>query len=240
MRTSKLLYIIPCMLLLAAGCKKYDNFAAPDSGVFGTVTDKETGLPLETKQPGGGQIRFLQIDPRYPSPGPIDIELKADGQFSASQFFASPYKVFPRDGAFQFFGDTAMIDLKNGSKSKVDFQVDPFYRIAASVTDSTFTYTITKPASNTFKMTEIIFMVNNYEIVNENVSANTSGYYINLWKQSIPGTTDDNTILGVQRTFTIKWAETHLPKGEYFFRVGARTGSVARYNYSPVVKATVH
>lgn len=240
MKTKQLLYILPCILLLSAGCKKFDNYDAPDSGVFGRVIDAGTGQPLETRQPGGGQIRFLQVDPRYPSPGPIDIELKSDGQFNATQFFASPYLAFPRDGAFQYFGDSTQIELRNGQKTEINFEVEPFYRIEAAVTDSTFTYTISKPASNTFKLTEIIFMVNNYNIVNEAVSSNTSGYYINLWKQTISSGTPDNTILDQQRTFTFKWADTHLPKGEYFFRVGARTGSVARYNYSPVVKATVH
>lgn len=241
MTTKKLSCIIPLLILLVvAGCKKFDNYAAPDSGVKGSVTDAETGKPLETKQPGGGTIRFLQIDPRYPSPGPIDIELKSNGEYNATQFFASPYKAFPRDGAFMYLGDTVTVNMQSGNQSQLDFQVLPFYRVEASVTDSTFTYTITKPAANTFKMSEIIFMVNNYNIVNENVSSNTSGYYINLWKQSISSGTNDNTILGVQRTFTFKWADTHLPKGEYFFRVGVRTSQVAKYNYSPVVKATVH
>src|ERR1700754_155380 len=105
MKTIQRLYITACILILAAGCKKFDNYDAPDAGVQGTVTDAGTGLPLETKQPGGGQIRFIQIDPRYPARLPIDIEIKANGEFNATQFFASPYIAFPRDGAFQYFGD---------------------------------------------------------------------------------------------------------------------------------------
>ena len=77
-------------------------------------------------------------------------------------------------------------------------------------------------------------------IVNENVSSNTSGTYINLFRTTIPASTPDNTMLGIQKTFTIPFVTTHLKKGDYYFRVGART-SVARYNYIAVIgPITVH
>jgi hypothetical protein len=166
------------------------------------------------------------------------IMLQAKTNYNAELLFAGTYKVVPRDGPFQYFGDTVKTVLPPNSKAQVDFKVDPYYRIAASVVDSTFTYTITAPASNTAKMQEIIFLVGKSPILDESVSSNTTGMYINLWKKSVSGVAD-NTILGISGIYTIGWVTTHLPKGEYYFRVGART-SVARYNYSPVIKATVH
>lgn len=152
--------------------------------------------------------------------------------------FAGTYKVFPWDGPFKYSGDTATVVAEAGQLVEQDFQVYPFYRISANVTDSTFTYTITKPETTTEKMQEIIFMVNDYPVVNESVSSNTTGVYINLWKENVAAIPDED-LIGTERTKTINWSETNLPKGTYYFRVGART-SVAKYNYSPVIEAAVH
>ena len=238
MKIIKALLTISFIYFLLTGCSKADNYAAPDSGISGKLMDGKTGNPLEIRAPGGGIIRMLQQDTRYPNPGPIDIPLMADGQFYSSRLFAGTYKVFPRDGAFLYSGDTVTVQLSPGSIASQNFEVDPFYRVTASVTDSTFSYNITAPASNTAKMQEIIFLVGKSPVLNESVSSNTSGYYINLWKNDVSGT-PDNTILGMDRTYTINWAATHLPKGTYYFRVGVRT-SQAWYNYSPVITATVH
>ncbi|GAB3895029.1 DUF3823 domain-containing protein [Larkinella knui] len=243
MKPIKLVFFLPVLFVAAiSGCKNWDNFVAPDAGIYGKVTDAENGQPLELRQPGGGTVRFIQWDKaKYPNPGTTDIELKANGEFSASQFFAGTYKALPRDGAFLYQpGDSATVDLGNGDRKELNFKVTPFYRIAASVTDSTFTYTITKPAANTTtKISQIIFMINDYAKVDESISSNTSGYFINLWRQDIAGSVTDASLVGTPRTFTFKWADTHLPKGEYYFRVGVRTTGVAKYNYSPVVKARV-
>lgn len=233
--------IFMALLIITLGaCNKYDNFDQPDAAIFGALTDS-TGKPLEIRQPGGGSVRLLQWDlAKYPSPGTQDIELKVNGSYSASMLFAGTYKCFPRDGAFMYFGDSVTVQLPHGGRTEVNFKVNPYYYATLSMQDSTFNYTITRSATNTAKMVEVIFMVNNYAIVDESVSGNVSGYYVNLWKLGIPGSTNDNTILGVPQSYTVKWADTHLPKGEYFFRIGVRSSAVGKYNYSPVVKATVH
>ena len=243
MKTQQLIFAVSALLSITfSGCNKWDNFVQPESGIYGKLTDAESGQPLELRQPGGGTVRFIQWDKaKYPNPGTTDIELKANGEFASTQFFAGTYKAFPRDGAFLYQpADSATIQLTNGNRTEVNFKVTPFYRVTANVVDSTFTYTITKPAANTStKISQLIFMISDYQIVDESVSSNASGYFINLWRQDIPSATTDANIVGTPRTFTFKWADTHLPKGQYFFRVGVRTTGVAKYNYSPVVKATV-
>ncbi|MFC0513036.1 DUF3823 domain-containing protein [Mucilaginibacter angelicae] len=245
MRSSFIYTLIPCMLLLYAGCKKYDNYKAPDAGVFGKVTDVETGKGLETKLPGGGVIRFLQNNKaKYPSPQPIDISIKADGSYSASQFFADNYKAFPLNGPFIYAGDSVNVVLSSNGKAQLDFKVIPYYRISAAVTDSTFNYTVNKAPENDSKLVELIFMVSKDPVVNENVSSNVAGpgtYYANLWKVPTGGT-PDAAIIGIPQTFTFHWADTRLPKGEYYFRMGARASNSpnSTYNYSPVIRATVH
>ncbi len=226
------------IMTVVGGCSKWDNYDAPDSGVFGKVIDAETGEELELRSPSGGVIRFLEQNPKYENPNPIDVHLKANGEYMHKMLFAGTYKLFPFDGAFKYEGDSIMVVAPRGGLAEQNFEVYPFFRVAASVTDSTFTYTITKSSKTTEKMQEIIFMVNDYPIVDESVSSNTTGVYINLWRENVAAVADED-ILGVQRTKTISWSSTNLPKGEYYFRVGART-SVARFNYSPVIKATVH
>ncbi|SEK79954.1 DUF3823 domain-containing protein [Parapedobacter koreensis] len=233
-------------LIAAAGCTKYDNYAAPEAGIFGNIIDAETGQPIETKQPGGGSIRLLQWDlQKYPSPQPVDISIKADGTYSSTRFFADDYKAFPWNGPFRYLDDSVNVTLSDGRLTELNFEVHPYYRVAATVSDSTFTYTLTKSAANDSKLVEVIFMVNDYPIVNENVCSNVAGpgtYYPNLWKLPIGDDVADEAIMDMPQTFTINWAETRLPKGDYYFRVGARAASSpsSTYNYSPVVKATVN
>jgi hypothetical protein len=225
-------------MLVIGGCSDWDNFEAPDSGIYGKLIDAETGEGLELRSPNGGMIRFLDQDAKYENPAPIDVHVKANGEYMHKMLFAGVYKAFPRDGAFKYLGDSVTVIAKRGELTEQNFEVYPYFRISASFSNNTFTYTITKSGQTTEKMQEIIFMVNNYPIVDESVCSNTTGVYINLWKENV-ASVPDTDILGKQRTKTINWSTTNLPKGEYYFRVGART-SVARYNYSPVIKATVN
>jgi hypothetical protein len=243
MKTTRFIYMLSIALLIFTGCKDYDNFAEPDAGVHGKLIDSETDQTIETKQPGGGTVRFIQWNPKYPSAQPLDVPVKADGTYSVKRFFADKYKAFPLNGPFIYSGDSVEVNLTHNGDAELNFEVTPFYRIQASVTDSTFTYTITKSAFNTSKLVEIRFMVNNYPIVNEDVSSNydPSNYYINSWRLNTEGT-PDTELVGSPKTYTFSWASTKLPKGEYYFRVGARASNSpnSTYNYSPVIKATVH
>lgn len=240
MRTIKLIFIITSFFFI--GCsQKYDNYAAPDSGIYGTLMDGETNDSLQLKQPGGGTVRIVEWNlKQYPSATPIDLSVKTNGTYSASQLFADTYKVFPlrANGPFQYLpGDSVTVSLTHNSMTRVDFKVVPFYRIKANVIDSSFTYTVTKSNANTGNVTQLIFMISNQPVVNENVSSNQVGnYYTNLWKIDA-----SDAILGVQQTFTFNFGDTHLPKGSYYFRVGVvGSASSSYFNYSPIINATVH
>jgi hypothetical protein len=239
MKKTTIIFIIPCLILLLTGCIKKDNYAAPDSAIQGHLVDGEKGGSLELKQPGGGTIRLVEWNPaKYPSPTPIDLSVKADGSYSSSQLFADTYKTFPMNGPFQYLpADSVTVTLPHNGVTQLDFKVVPFYYITSTVTDSTFSYTVTKSATNTGNLNGIIFMINNFSIVNEDISSNQNGsYYTNLWKIDA-----SDAMLGTPQTFTFNFADTKLPKGDYYFRVGAvGSSSSSYYNYSPVIKATVH
>jgi hypothetical protein len=240
MTTLKLFLMSSFFLLLYTGCRK-DNYAAPDSGIYGMLTDGETGDSLQLKQPGGGTVRMVEFNPaKYPSPTPIDLSVKPNGSYSASQLFADAYKVFPlaANGPFMYLpGDSVLTTLDPGAVTQLNFKVVPFYRLALSVTDSSFTYTVTKSNANTGTLSQVILMISNDPVVNENVSANQNGPNpVNLWKITV-----SNAILGIPQTYTIHFADTRLAKGDYYFRAGAVGSTSSSYfNYSPIIKATVH
>lgn len=236
MTTRNLIFII---VLFCAACKK-DNYAAPDAGIYGALTDGEKGDSLELKQPGGGTVRLVEVNSKYSAATPIDISVKPNGTYSAGQLFADTYKVFPlkANGPFMYLpGDSVTVTLSNNAVTQLNFKVVPYFRIALSVSDSTFTYTVTKSTANTGSLTQMIFMISNQPVVNENVSSNQVGnYYTNLWKLNV-----SDAIVGVPQTYTFNFGDTHLTKGEYYFRAGAVGSTSSSYfNYSPTVKATVH
>lgn len=259
MKIIKFILIVPCILLIFTGCKK-DNYASPDSSIHGALTDGEIGGTLELSQAGSNStVRMTVNDPaRYPSPGNFDLVVKTDGTFSNSLIFAENYKVYPLalSGPWQYLaGDTARVTIGSGQDVAANFKVIPYFRITApTVTDSTVTFTVTKatatPTTNNLtNNNNCLILINNYNIVNESVSSNTTGkYYQNQFQFKV-----DNSILGAPFTptagtdattgkpYSFKFALTHLPKGTYYFRIAILgSGSGGKYNYSPVVQATIH
>jgi hypothetical protein len=266
MKLIKHLLILPLALLFLAGCKK-DNYDAPNASIHGALTDAEIGGVLElsgagtTNSFGAGtysNVRMLVNDPaKYPSPSPFDLVTRGDGTYSNSQIFAENYRIFPlaASGPWQYLGDSTKVSIGAGQDVEVNFKVTPFFRITAPVVaDSALTFTVTKaaatPATNNLTTTNnLIILINNYNIVNESVSSNKAGaYYQNQFQFTVT-----NSILGVPYTptagtdvssgkpYSFKFGLAHLPKGTYFFRIGVLgSGSNGKYNYSPVVQATIH
>jgi len=245
MKTIKSILLISCILLVFAGCKK-DNYATPGAGIHGALIDGETGGTLELSEAGNNStVRMLVNDPaKYPAPTPFDLAVKADGTYANSLIFAEIYKVFPlaQSGPWQYLAnDSVKVVVANGQNPQVNFKVVPFFRITASVSDTTVNFTVTKSttttvANNLTANNNLLIMINNYNIVDESVCSNTAGqYYQNQFQYTI-----SNAALGVPQTQTIPFAATHLAKGVYYIRVAViGNGSNGKYNYSPVMKTTV-
>lgn len=241
MKISYKLIGIAFIAFLYLGCSKLDNYPAPNSGIYGTLTDAETGEPMIL---GKGTIRLLEQNPKYPNPSPNDLTLNSGSGYYATQLFADQYKVFPLalSGPFVYPSlDTVLVTLKPGSMTEVDFQVIPYYRIKCSVIDSTFTYTITSSNANTAtgaQLQNVYFTISKDSALDKSATGNLPGqYYPNMFPLPNPS----NAILGQQQTFTIPFSTTKLPKGDYYFRMMcAGSKSDANYNYSPAVQATVH
>lgn len=228
------------VVFLYFSCSKLDNYPSPNAGIYGTLTDAETGEPVVL---GRGSIRLLEQSPKYPNPSPNDLALNGSGYY-ATRLFADQYKVFPLalSGAFVYPSlDTVLVTLKSGSMTNVNFQVIPYYRIQCSVIDSTFTYTVTSSNANSAagaQLQNVYFTISKDSALDKSATGNLPGqYYPNMFPLPNPS----NAILGKQQTFTIPFSTTKLPKGDYYFRIMcAGSKSDANYNYSPVVEATVH
>jgi len=251
--------MMPCLLFTLSGCKK-DNYATQDAAIHGALIDADTGGPLELSAAGSNStVRMLVNDPvKYPSPGPFDLTVKGDGTFTNSQIFAENYRVFPlaASGPWKYLpGDSTKISIKPGDNPEVNFKVVPFFRITAPVvTDSTVTFTVTKASATSATNTltnnnNLLILINNYNIVNENVCSNVVGkYYQNQFQFTVkdailgvPFTPTAGTDASTGKPYSFKFSLTHLPKGTYFFRIAILgSGSGGKYNYSPVVQATVH
>jgi hypothetical protein len=214
MRTIKLIYIIPCLLFVFSACQK-DNYAGPNAGIYGALTDAQIGGTLQLAQAGSeGNIRMVVNDPaKYPAPQNEDITLFADGSYKNTRIFAETYKMFPlyQSGPWDYpatktnqltQGDTLNVNIPAGQQTQVNFKVFPFYYITApTVSDSTVTFTVTastgSKAGNTLSgSNNCIILVNNYPIVNTSVSSNTAGkHYQNQFQFSVT-----NSILGAPFT----------------------------------------
>lgn len=233
-----------CLLALAffSACKKIDNYPSPTSGISGTLTDAETGGPLILPQ-GEGSIRLLEQNPRYPNPSPIDLAVNTRSGYEATQLFADQYKVFPLalSGPFVYpSGDTVLTTLSAGGMAVVNFKVVPYYRISATVSDTTFTFTITSSNANTAAgghLTNVYFLISPDSALNMGTAGNLPGqYYPNQFP--LGGVSD--AMLGVQQTYSIPFSTTRLAAGSYYFRVCcAGSNSDGQYNYSAVVAGTV-
>jgi hypothetical protein len=238
----KYLIIVPLAGLLYAGCKKIDNYPAPSSGIYGTLTDAETGDPLVLPV-GEGTIRLLEQNPLYPNPTPIGLSVNSKSAYYATQLFADQYKVFPLalSGPFTYpSGDTVLVMLSPNALTQVNFQVTPYYRIAASVSDTTITYTITSSLANDSlgsQLTNVYFLISQDSALNMGTAGTPPGNY---YPNQFPLSNVSNAMLGVQQTFSIPFATTHLSPGLYYFRVTcAGSNSDGQYNYSQTLSATV-
>ncbi|MDB5030146.1 DUF3823 domain-containing protein [Mucilaginibacter sp.] len=294
MRTIKLIYIIPCLLLALSACQK-DNYPAPDATISGTFLDAETGGQMELKQNGtdAGSIRFIVNDPaKYPAPSALDYVLKQDGTFYNSLVFSENYRVLPLPGSgpWVYTGngvvptaaspggkpDTLNVTVAPKTTTVIPtYKVYPYFHLTLTMVDTLATITITRSLqatlanNNLTNANNLCLYVNNYPLVNGNVSQKTgTAYYVNRWNFSInntvpttqvwgpaqstqyyafgtPITLPINNILkadGTVNIYGVKWAGTHWAKGTYYFRasiVGAGSTN-SKENYSNTTTTVIH
>lgn len=243
----KNIFSILAICFIMGGCIKDDNYAAPNAGITGTLTDASTGQPYQSG-PGDERMYVLQTNYTAGTPIPFYWNIEPNGLFNNSQVFAGTYKIYPTDGAFVplvYTSNGSIVD--NGSKTvqvnakattTVNFTVTPFLKVEwvgdpvinanGTVTiNCKFTRGTTDPLW-TFNVTDVFFYVSNTSFV-------SNGSYDNLLSTDVTYSgTAGNALLGTTVSITSK-AALGVHQG-YYLRVGARTADNVnkRYNYTTV------
>lgn len=102
---------------------KLDNYDAPDSKIYGSMIDVETGDLVEQDIINGAVIEYLED-------GYTQIQnmvIKNDGTYRNNLIFSGKYTMSPVRGNFEPV-EPREITLKPGDNS-IDFEVKPFVRI---------------------------------------------------------------------------------------------------------------
>jgi hypothetical protein len=220
------------LFMILAACGKDDNYSTPDASIKGQVIDDITKQPIQTETPNGIRIRLLEK--KYATPSNYDFWVKADGTYENSQLFSGTYDVRPIEGAF-FPVDVKEVNIQG--ITEVNFTVVPYLAITATATAASGTVTLKYKLSRSQvagKITESRVMASSIPTVNINIYdvINNSNKSVT---RNLNGVTDD-TILATEYTDAI----TGLVSGKsYYVRVAARTATIAKYNYSPVIKINV-
>ena len=109
------------LLVTAASCEK-DNYDAPDSSIFGSFIDEETGELVEQDIYNGTVIEYLEE-------GYSTIEtmiVKNDGTYRNNLMFSGNYTMTPVRGNFEPL-DPRQVRVKGATQ--VDFLVKPYLRL---------------------------------------------------------------------------------------------------------------
>ena len=229
--------------LCFASCEN-DNYAEPDAGIQGTLTDEITGKPLSTEQPSGFQIRNKEISWTGTDIVLTDPNLyarhfwgRADGTYTNTKMFAATYQITPVNGPFHKVA-IQEVGLKSGTMTTVDFSVLPY----VSLTDATIekdpanslgivaTFTVNVHATDAEPAT-----IRNYRLF----ATNRSPYVGASVFDDAVSSASDVALTPAQLGTPITLKKTGFEKGKtYYLRIGARCKESPqdRYNFTEIVK----
>jgi hypothetical protein len=229
----KIKYILSIITVFSflASCDltELDNLTGPDSGLFGSVLDADTGELVEQDIIRGGELQLWEQG--FENVTPQTLNYKVDGTYADTQLFANTYKVIPLRTNFQPI-DTILVDIQG--QTKLDLVVTPYIRILnPSITLDGTTITAT------FSLEQTLF--GNVSKIGLYAGADMSvGEPVRLVRSE----QDINASvfpLNPQETYTLTIDaanEFDLREGNlYFFRIGALYDAPnAEFNYAKAVE----
>ncbi len=225
----KIIYIgiIAIAGLLADACS-LDNYDAPDSGLRGSILDKDTGEKVEQDIIGGSVINFIELG--WENANLQKMVIKNDGTYCNSRMFAGKYMLYTNAEAN--FLPISIPELAVDGQMTLDIQVQPYIRLknpkvfrSGDVIKAQFTIEQTTEDN----CSSIALFVSNQQSVGFQLSEAA--------KIILP--------IGVHydapKQFTIELKLEDYPdikKGKtYYFRIGAlASAGGAKYNYAPAEK----
>lgn len=214
------------LLLFAGTACSLDNYDAPDSGLYGSVIDAETGELVQQDIIQGTKIYFIEHG--WDNPSTQQMVIKNDGTYCNSMMFAGTYSIYTDKNSN--FAPVEEFELKIKGQTHYDLKVMPFIRISNAMIYLTgdkvkASFTITQTGYD--NVASIALFASRQPVV---------GQFLNEAQLILP--------LGIHYTephsFTIDMDLNDFPalsRGKtYYFRIGALVAiGGAKYNYSPAV-----
>ncbi len=215
------------LLVTAASCEK-DNYDAPDSSIFGSFIDEETGELVEQDIYNGTVIEYLEE-------GYSTIEtmiVKNDGTYRNNLMFSGNYTMTPVRGNFEPL-DPRQVRVKGATQ--VDFLVKPYLRLEDVViyrNGDVIRASFTLVQTGFDKVRTIGLFV---------FPEPTVGYQMNTVKVEMAVGERFKAPQKFDINLNIPANSSKLKEGKsYFFRVGAIVDvPEAKYNYAPAVRITL-
>ncbi|MDL2282580.1 DUF3823 domain-containing protein, partial [Parabacteroides sp. OttesenSCG-928-G06] len=211
--------LLAAMMFFVTACD-VDNYDEPNASITGIVIDKTTGEGLNTEQPNGFRIKWIErswgdnVQPDY-------FYGMEDGKFNWDWVFGysdSQYEIQPVEGAF-VTPEAQVVTIKKGERKELQFEVIPYIHIESDYQlngkELTVRFTATRPAGSTptYDINQVWVLVSNKT---RYISYRNTGGYISDISQQI---TFDESNLGQQITATITLKES----GTHYFRVMVQT-----------------
>jgi hypothetical protein len=222
----KILLVSCCVLLNAC---QVDNFAPPDSQLFGGVLDEETNELIQQDVLEGSKIEYVQLN--YSDNAPTrQIRFHSDGTYRDNNFFAGTYAVRALRGNFI---PTKADTIKIAGATEFYFKSRPYIRIKnpVMVYDS-----IRGKVTATFSLDAVTSVSTIHLLCDPNPNVSWSIRNVTTTK-NIGGSISSQTV------YTLESSTTGLISGnDYYFRIAALPADVpeAKHNYSVPVKFKIN
>jgi hypothetical protein len=208
-----------------------DNYDAPDSALYGSIIDSETGELVQSDIISGTQIELIEVG--YENPSTQRLIVKVDGTYRDNMLFSGTYKLPPIMGG-NFVPQADTLILKINGETKHDFLVQPYIRIkdaniSIDGTKITATFKLEQTVEN--KVKEIGLYGHISPSVGEPLQVGKKSKRLN---QVVDADEEFELVLDVR-------TDKDFEKGKaYHFRVGAIIDAdQAEYNYAPAVRLTI-
>ncbi len=235
----KLLYMLflAVVITLNSSCEK-DNYDGPDAQISGQILD-HNGKPLQLEQ-GKGSMTIKMEELSWNtgaddvSIAPMFLNMKQDGSYVNTKWFAGEYRMTPVEGAFYPYDAEGEIVNIKGLTTK-DFTVTPYLDIEwveqPYVTTDNFIAASAKFKRNAKEgiampnLNNALFCVAMTEYVGNN------NYDSQLISGTVSITNDmENTIIEFKTTRAVKYTDM-----TYYVRVGfCCSDTYKKYNYTDI------
>ena len=227
MRKSSIFAMMAILLASVTSCEK-DNYDAPDSSIFGSFIDEETGQLVEQDIYNGTVIEY--VEEGYSTTETMVV--KNDGTYRNNLMFSANYTMTPVRGNFEPLEPR---QVRGSGATQVDFLVKPYLRL-----EDVEIFRNGDIIRASFKLTQTGF--DKVKTVGLFVFPEpTVGYQMNTVKVEMAVGERFKHPQQFNINLNIPANSANLKTGKsYFFRVGAIVDvPEAKFNYAPAIRITI-